>query len=368
MALGALAVLAATTSAPIIDVYTMGAGQDLFERFGHAAICVQRGVQTRCYNYGTTDFGSPPQQLGWRFLRGDAEFWVSVWERERMLAAYVRSDRTVVRQRLALKPAVAERVARRLERDALPENRRYLYHHFDDNCSTRVRDVVDEALDGELRRRTAEPVSETFRGLGRLRLAGETSLLLAGDVLVGRRADRALVRYDRMFLPDYLHDELTPWATERTVVYERRGAPFAREAPRLTLPWLSATALLGAGSLLFRDRPRAFGWWLRSASVVLGLLGLLVWSLAAVSRVPELVQNEMLAVWWPSDVLFGFGSERLRRGYAKVRVLELLGVALLSAAGVLIQPLVWPLLLVLPLAFVVLTAASPASPPPPARS
>ncbi|HMR76374.1 MAG TPA: hypothetical protein PKD61_14725, partial [Polyangiaceae bacterium] len=88
-----LALIAATALPPQIDVYTMGQGEHLFERFGHAAICVTRASQSRCYNYGTTDFGSPPEELGYAFLRGTAEFWVSVWDRDRMLQQYKKHDR-----------------------------------------------------------------------------------------------------------------------------------------------------------------------------------------------------------------------------------------------------------------------------------
>ena len=46
---------------PLIDVYTMGPGDELFSRFGHAAICVidTQSPLGRCYNYGTADFSTP---------------------------------------------------------------------------------------------------------------------------------------------------------------------------------------------------------------------------------------------------------------------------------------------------------------------
>ena len=116
MTLGPALLAAALGSAPTVDVYTMGQGSDLFERFGHAAICVTRAEGTRCYNYGTTDFASPPEELGWRFLRGDAKFWVSVWPLPRMLEVYRQHDRTVWRQRLPLSAAL-----RAADRPAGPE-------------------------------------------------------------------------------------------------------------------------------------------------------------------------------------------------------------------------------------------------------
>ena len=178
---------------PRVELYTMGPGDPLFERFGHAALCVVHDsapAHARCYNYGTPDFDTPPHQLGWRFLRGGAVFWVSVWDRDQMLRAYVRSDRSIWRQQLGLEPAQLRRLVRRLGHDARAENRRYTYHHFRDNCATRVRDLIDEAAQGALARSGGEPITLSYRDLGRSRLRDMTALLLASDLVVGREADR----------------------------------------------------------------------------------------------------------------------------------------------------------------------------------
>jgi hypothetical protein len=106
-AVAAAAVLAAQP-VPQIDVYTMGSGDALFHRFGHAAICTVYADDPRaskCFNYGTTDFGSPPSELGWSFVRGHSPFWVSVWPVQRMVDLYVADDRSVWRQRIPLEPA-----------------------------------------------------------------------------------------------------------------------------------------------------------------------------------------------------------------------------------------------------------------------
>lgn len=368
MTIGTLVVLAAT-GAPLIDVYTMGPGEHLFERFGHAAICVEGPADARCYNYGTTDFGSPPQELGYSFLRGDAEFWVSVWDRDRMIRAYVGADRTLVRQRLAVSPEVARRIAQKLAHDALPENRRYVYHHFDDNCSTRVRDVIDGALDGQLRSNNLAPVSDTFRSFGKRGLAEAPLAILFGDVLVGRRADRPLTHWDAMFLPGALHDALQgPLTQEREVIHTRRGRDFVQTPPNLLPWWLGASLLSASPWLLPKRLTRLRLWWMRGVAVLFSLLALLLYCVALISNVPELVFNELLYVWWPTDVLLAFGPDRLRHRYARVRLLGLSLVAILAALGLLIQPLFPALLLVFPAVFLSFRASLPSPPQASARS
>ncbi len=355
--IGLLALLSAPAAEPRIELYTMGQGEHVFERFGHAAICVvydRTPARSRCYNYGTTDFGSPPQELGWDFLRGRARFWVSVWSRERMLRSYEADDRTIWRQRLPLSGEQVGRIQQKLEHDAREENRYYLYHHFYDNCTTRLRDIVDDALGGSLSRRGARAYPHSFRRLGRAGLAEFPPVLVAGDLLVGRDADRTITFSDAMFLPDVLRSEIeAETGAKPELVYRRQGRPFASEPPRNT-PWQLALALVcGLPLALARWAKRGERAAAAVSGVLLGVLGLLVWLVAAISSVPELRVNEVLLVFWPTDLLLGVLKAPSRRVYAKLRLLVLVVLSALSVIGVLVQPLLaWIVVAALPFALV----------------
>src|SRR5688572_9107631 len=101
----ALAASAPARAATRVELYTMGVGDVVFERFGHAALCVIRDEDPagRCYNYGTTDFARP-KQLVWDFIRGRARFHVSVHTPGGMVATYRARRRSVWRQPLPLAP------------------------------------------------------------------------------------------------------------------------------------------------------------------------------------------------------------------------------------------------------------------------
>ena len=347
----------ACATVPQVDVYTMGPGAALFERFGHAAICTvceSEPRKTRCYNYGTTDFDTPPHELGWRFVRGGAVFWVSVWDRGRMLRSYTRSGRKIWRQRLPLSPDQAREVAAKLQVDALEENRHYAYHHFYDNCTTRVRDIVDRATGNALSRGSQSRLPVSYRELARERLRDQTGLLLASDFLVGRGADRHPTRYEAMFLPSVM----------REAIAERLGVPPepVNAPPDLGLPagrsgrgWmLAVAALLGAPLAGARRWPR----WRRAARRIaggaLGFLGLVVWAVALVSTVPELRTNEALLLFVPADLCLIWSGLRWRQVYVRVRLVMVAALSALVAIGVLLQPLLHlvpvaalPLLLIL---------------------
>ena len=73
---------------------------------------------------------------------GRLEFWVADSAgRLDLRASTGREDRDVRFQELNLTTAQRTEMARLLATNVLPENRDYLYHHYNDNCVTRLRDT-----------------------------------------------------------------------------------------------------------------------------------------------------------------------------------------------------------------------------------
>jgi hypothetical protein len=140
----------------VITVTTFGPTAEIPSLWGHTALVVvdKKLELGRLYNYGAFDF-SPAFPV--RFLAGRLEFHV---EEAGIMGVYAdarEQDRSITAQELNLTPEQALRIANALAVNVLPENSRYLYHHFDDNCSTRPRDLIDRALDGALSRATSGP-------------------------------------------------------------------------------------------------------------------------------------------------------------------------------------------------------------------
>ena len=188
---------------------TMGAGEAVWERFGHNALRVldTSTGEDVAYNWGIFDF----DQVDFipRFLRGEMLYMAAAFPTEPMVEAYARTGRHIVMQELALTPAQRLAVRNLAERNVLPENREYFYDYFLDNCSTRVRDLLDRVLDGALAQRFRDaPTVTSFRYHIR-RLTGSDPLLFTGmDVLLGTPGDRPISVWEEMFLPMALHDGL----------------------------------------------------------------------------------------------------------------------------------------------------------------
>lgn len=324
----------------------MGPGRDVFSRFGHAALCLRddESPEGRCYNYGTTDF-STPIPLTWNVLRGRARFWVSLTSLDRMLAWYgsAGEDRTVWRQRVALSATDLAALEQRLRDDLRPGSREYVYHHFLDNCTTRIRDHLDAVTHGALRRGTAGPHGLTWRTLVLEGLASSTPLLVAGELLLGRPLDREPSRWQAMFLPAVLRGEIARALDAPPVAVHTRpdappiGAPLAG---RLAL----GVAALALSLLVWPRRTRRVA---RSLGAVLsGLAGALVWTLSLASSLPELSQNDLRGVLLPTDLALPFLSARAAVVYARARLVMALVASALSASGVTPQPLLAPCLFV----------------------
>ena len=334
-----LAIASVAQATPTIDVYTMGVGDDLFSAFGHAAICVTDGEapRGRCYNYGTADF-TTPVPLTWNFIRGRALFWVSTTDTAHMLRYYASVGRAVWRQTLQLSPEEATRVASELAASAEEGAKYYRYHHFNDNCTTRIRDVVDRATGGRLSRDRVDR-KKSFRQWARDGFAGNWAMLAAVEILLGRSADRRTDSWTAMFLPSELRAEMARrfGAAPVTVVAGRPRPP-----PGATWLGLLAFALAGALVALVVLAQLRIGRAL--AAVVLGLVGTILWVLAALSTFPELTRNEMLLSFWPTDALLPW----LGRRYLAARLI-VLALVVVAHVGLLVQPLAPSLLALLPL-------------------
>lgn len=191
-------------------LYTYGPGDAVFERFGHVALAVEDTVtgEAVAYNWGMFDFNQP-NFLG-RFLTGDTRYWMAGYPTLVFNTVYAEHDRRIRAQALALTPLQRGAVADYLAWNAAEENRYYRYDYYNDNCSTRVRDLLDWALGGVVRRAWAatHPGGLTWRGESVRVTAVSLSAWAGIDVALGRDADRPLTFWQAAFLPEHLADQL----------------------------------------------------------------------------------------------------------------------------------------------------------------
>lgn len=336
-------------AAPRIGVVTMGPGGIFWERFGHDAIVVDdpaRG-QPVSYNFGFFDLNEPG--FVGRFVRGQMQYMLVALPLEQDMQYYREVGRGASLQWLDLDPAQARRLAAELAENAKPENARYRYDYYIDNCATRVRDALDRALGGSLRRQM-EPRSsgDSYRSES-VRLAAPAAwMALAFDVALGPYGDRPLSRWEQAFLPRRLADDLRDAkladgrplvVAEQQLLPQRQDAEPA-ERPRRTWPWLALGLALAASILVSARRaPRVvaglgFGFWLLCGTV--GVVLLLSWGF---TEHRALWANRNLLLFNPLCLLLLPGAWAVARGRTPSGRFRALLVAVAAIAAIAVLPL-----------------------------
>ncbi len=310
LALSTTATVAHAAPPVAVELLTVGRGEDLYAAFGHTALLVLEDEEPRwVYNFGYANFNQPNMVL--RFLRGEAVFYVARQSYRSMKQDCKEEDRSLWRQALALKPDQHRALGQRLEQHILPENKSYRYHHYWNNCATKPRDLIDQALNGKVTRLLGgRPASGTLREITHWGFAGHPAVLFFMDFILGRPGDRAITLKEEAFLPSSLS-----WSLQRVNLAGEPLEVVPREGPSLdgNDPYLgmkiqyggAAAAVALALALAFLLR-RKQGPWAGAILILLALpaalLGLFAHGLAAITHLPELRQNELIFSYWPTDL------------------------------------------------------------------
>ena len=221
-----------------ISVLTFGPGDAVWERFGHNAIRVLDTATGKdlAYNWGMFSFAD--EGFVTRFLMGRMNYWMAADGTARTLRLYQHRDRTVIEQQLDLTPAQRVELVGLLQWNAQDANKFYRYDYYVDNCSTRLRDALDQALGGALKRATAGvEAGTTFRNETRRLSAHDLPLYTGLMIGLGPFTDRPLSRWDEMFLPGKVMERLPklpiPCGMDRVSVRRTR-------TPSMPIPSASA--------------------------------------------------------------------------------------------------------------------------------
>ncbi len=246
---------------PTIYQMTIGRGDAVWERYAHNAVRVvdPRSGTDLAYNWGEFDFDQP-NFLG-RFLTGDTRYSMRSIDAPLLAEAYARQyNRAVWLQELAIAPAAARALADSLRAFDTEARRYYRYDYYNDNCSTRVRDALDFATGGALRRALAgAPAATTWRADTRRLNAGDPLIYTGIQLALGRPADRPLDRWQAGYLPLDLREAVrgvrvagaggapAPLVRGEYEVWAAPGrAPEPARAPSYALGYAAAGALAAA--------------------------------------------------------------------------------------------------------------------------
>lgn len=222
------------------DVYllTCAPGNATYSIYGHTALRISvRGTSIdRVYNWGIFDFSTP--NFAFRFAKGRLDYMLGSYGYDIFINEYVTEGRAVWSQTLNLTTEEKEKLFALINENLKPENVKYRYDFFFDNCATRIRDILVASASDTI----IFPVKEkqqTFRQLIDPNQKVLPWIDFGADMLLGLQADKKASVADEMFLPAYLMDNLSA----SVIVHGNSRGPIAGQAIKVVdLPAVSTGA------------------------------------------------------------------------------------------------------------------------------
>lgn len=191
-----------------VSLITIGPGNELYSIFGHSAIRFYDPVMQvdEDFNYGTFDFDT--QGFYVKFLRGTLPYIISSNSFALEYRYWTYENRNVSEQILDLNQEQKERLFNLLIENMQPENREYQYKFFYDNCSTRLKDILDKATKNEISYDETLHADSSYREWidSYAKNAGKYWSDLGMDISIGLPSDVITGWKGAVFLPDNLHD------------------------------------------------------------------------------------------------------------------------------------------------------------------
>lgn len=304
------------SSSAKISLLICAPGDEIYTYWGHAAIRVNDPLYEKdiVFNYGLFDFMAP--HFYWRFAKGETDYQLGKQRMSSFLQAYRDDQQKVTEYELLLTPAERETLYKALVDNYKPENRIYRYSQFEDNCATRVRDQLEKAVGGNIRYDTSGDKRMSFRDLIDLYVPDNSWDGLGIKLALGLPTDRITTFSEKMFLPDYLGDDMakavverdgkaTPLTGEAVILFD---APlwqrsFSPTSPAVLI--LLAFLIVLALTILERRRKTRYHWLDITVFIAFGIAGMILCFTTFISVMPSTKWNFNLMWAWPTHLLLG---------------------------------------------------------------
>jgi len=296
-----------------IKVALVGPGDELYFWWSHIALIIEDHAvgNSRFYDYGIFSFDTENFYLN--FAMGRLLYSTQASSTNRNIVNTIKRDRNLAFYTLDLTPDTKVRVKEFAENNVLPENRYYYYHHFDDNCSTRIRDIIDLATDGQFKEQYYNSPSQyTLRDHVRRHAYFSPAINWILNFWMGQVIDIPISQWDDMFLPaeviniinDFwyidpdgirrklvIHEEILFTATERPAVLDIPP----KQWPSLFVFSLFLSAVFGAFFYMYLKNIRAgrvlAGISMSLYGIVFGFAGFLLYFMAIFTEHDYTYQN-----------------------------------------------------------------------------
>ena len=265
-----------------LRVALLGPGDELYFWWGHISLLIEDSItgSRRFFDYGLFSFDN--ENFFVNFALGRLIYSSGSFRADTYISSHINANRDITLFTLDIPPEWRQKVLEFVEISMLPENRDYYYHHFDDNCATRIRDIIDIATQGQFREQLGEKPSRfTLRQHVRRHTWFNPVVDWALNFWMGQGIDTPITVWGDMFLPSEVARQIEKFyftdpdgnrrrlVSDVEVVFRSQGRPQVLEYPRTQWPRtlafsLAVSALLGIFSFLHTKN-------IRTGRVMLGI-------------------------------------------------------------------------------------------------
>jgi hypothetical protein len=147
-----------------ISVLTCGTGNESYSLFGHTAIRVS-DIENNLdvvYNYGAFDFDTPNFVM--KFTKGDLNYFIVNNRYVDFINQYNYEKRDVYEQDLDIPLALKQKLFDNLSQSLLSDERLYQYKFIDNNCTSKVVDVINKTLNAKVITKKTD-TDQTYRSI-----------------------------------------------------------------------------------------------------------------------------------------------------------------------------------------------------------
>lgn len=203
--LGIIFSISITANNPKFSVLTCWPGDEAYSLYGHTGLryCDEERDMDIVFNYGYFDFDSP--NFAWRFILGETDYMVGAVDYDHFCQEYIQRGSLIVGQVLELTPEQENELLELLVDNCSVRNRTYRYNYFYNNCTTKVRDKIEQVA-GPL---SYDAVAQypTFRDALNSLLGDHPWFAFGINTLLGADIDRPATVRELQFIPgNFMHD------------------------------------------------------------------------------------------------------------------------------------------------------------------
>ena len=200
-----------------IFLITIGEGEPLYSWFGHTALLVESpNNPSYMFDYGMFSFDA--DNFYSNFIMGRLWFCCNASYGDYELSYLGTTGRKVSKVELNLTAPQKKAIISFLGMNSETDNRTYLYHHYKDNCATRVRDIISYATDGGFEVWAKAKDGLSFRDRASGALSRNRFVQWALEFLQSGQIDGKATAWDEMFLPELLERYVLEYGLETGLV------------------------------------------------------------------------------------------------------------------------------------------------------